>query len=897
MRYRSRAASALAAILLALALAACAVAQPEPTPTPTPTPAPTPTPRPAAYEIAYEGIQLGEAADGLVEAEIRLSVTNTGGSDGVDIPVSLTIGDAPPVDFAPIPALAAGDAVSLKLDHSLAPGDHAAVFRVADREHSEALSVLAADLTLAIDGYALVADGVVDVEARVVNGGNMDAEAVVVRAVWSPQPGAEGTPGVDQRAALIDLAPAGGEEAVNLSLPIPSGAYDLALTVTTPSREADVDDNAAQHALLVEYSPLTVTVEAVEVIGYTTEGDGVVELQLTVVNEGVAATGPLAIGAACAPDAPEDCGAVEVVDSLRPGDEASHNLSFTVPQGEQALTVYAGASEQGYRWGDANALPHLVAVPEKSAIDLSLATDAEVTGYWADGTVGVNFEVTVRNDGYQPIADALTLSIACLDGDASAPGCGGPQAVTLPDGFGPTTATVALTAPMGATVSAALPEAELEAEAVTVAERILGVDREVWACYSDRPEWEATYANDWLAGCGGWTEDVVVKWSPGLPVRVWADPTGEQRYVDILRESLDELAPVLGLEVEWVADESDANLKAYVGVPSGRNASAGFSDYCKDAAGCGGPRRVTRGSISSSRLSVWLDPDDDRREIKHITIHEILHAVTGVHHSPSPLSKVCAGCALSLDRFSSHDDGIYAIQGHPLVKPGMTMEEVGELIVFSDELLDPPAEAALEDLAFAEDAYVALIEAESASFRVQGNWGSSHGCNRNRYNGRLSVGDMSRGFAGLRHFEGAQAVFASAYVEDEGWSLQRWQSNRWVETMWNDLDNATHVRIGFTEPLDMLISVLRYADPDGISVTSDGTSIRLTTELENARALPISWASGATINVEMTLNAETMLLTDYSMGWWFATKSGSSCTTYSVTASDAEYGGEIPDPR
>ena len=295
-------------------------------------------------------------------------------------------------------------------------------------------------------------------------------------------------------------------------------------------------------------------------------------------------------------------------------------------------------------------------------------------------------------------------------------------------------------------------------------------------------------------------------------------------------------------------------------------------------------------------MSVWLDSDHDRMEIKHITIHEILHAVTGVYHAPSPLSMMFKGGALRLDRLTDFDLGQFELHAHPLVQPGMTMDEVEAHIVFSDELLDPPSgDRVLDGLDLAELAFASLAEAGSASFNVQGGWRPS-GCDR--FSGTLSIGDLSEGDARLIHFDGnSGSAFMMGHAGKLlGWRYWRERGGEWVSTTRSAFWDATPWRSGFTNPAGMLVSVIRYADAADITVTEDGAgSLRLDVTLDNALVLPLNWAQGATIEVSVTLDAETYEMSGYSMDWRF--HGASECNQFDVTATRGEYGVDVPDPR
>ncbi len=885
---------------------------PAPTATSTPTPEPTPTPSPTpgpAYSLIYDIARTVGAGDGLVQTEFILSLTNTGNLNGADIPVSLAVDGGPFQPADPIPLLPAGATMSLIIPHTLPPGDHIVEFRVGYATLQTSVQTPAADVSVALLGHSIAGGGVINVEARVANEGDADAYGVLVSASWTPQPGAEGASGAKPQAALIEIIPPGQSRDVALTLGIPTGAYDLALAVSTQSIEADAADNAANAPIELEYAPLALAVSGARMTGYDADGRGLAELTLRIANEGAGPTGPLTVGAVCPTGSPQPCGATAALASIPPGGQADAALSFALPQGAHALTVFAGANENTYRWGDRNIASHTISVPHKPAVALSLETSAEATGYWSDGTASVAVEMTVRNDGYEPVGDGLALTIWCLPEGIRGLGgspiasrarddCGGTARVTPGGGFGPTTVTSTVRVPANVSVWASLPDGAQPAFGVDVPERIVGVDRDVWECFSDRPNRELSYGNGFLAGCAGWNKPTIVKWDPDEVVRVWVDPTGHQRYRDILRESLDELAPLLNLHVAWVARESQANLKAYVGVSSSRNADIGFSYYCADAAGCGGPDTVRRGVIQSAALSVWLSDDSDWYEVKHTTIHEVLHALTGVHHSPNILSMAHTGSSFHLDRLSSFDLPLFALHAHPLVGPDMTMDEVRNLIVFANELLDPPAEATLDGLSLVERAYAALIDAGSARYSVAGGWGPSRGCSNSTFSGTMSIGDMGTGYPRLYHFEAGADNFLVGYASSTGWRYWLERRGAWIPTTSSNFHDDTAWRSGATNPVDTLISMLRYADPSSIRVTqSSQRKAMLVATLHNHRTLPLSWASGATIDVTITLDAETYAITGYSMDWQFHGVASGSCSTYEVTATQGVYGVDVPDPR
>ena len=136
---------------------------------------------------------------------------------------------------------------------------------------------------------------------------------------------------------------------------------------------------------------------------------------------------------------------------------------------------------------------------------------------------------------------------------------------------------------------------------VHVPERILGVDRYVWECFSDRP---GVHARDEgkLEGCGGWFQETIEKWDLDRPVRVWA--TGRSDYIAVLNTVIEEMSPLLNLEFELVESKETADVYAYVGVPASTSFDLGWGERCEEAAGCAS-WRVDNGVVRRGTFSAW----------------------------------------------------------------------------------------------------------------------------------------------------------------------------------------------------------------------------------------------------------------------------------------------------
>ena len=352
---------------------------------------------------------------------------------------------------------------------------------------------------------------------------------------------------------------------------------------------------------------------------------------------------------------------------------------------------------------------------------LVLEADAVIDGYWSDGTADVTVSATLRNDGDLQVDAPQTIAATCTP---AAEGCDPELMLDLPDGYRPATAKFTIRAPMGVTtVMFRYGDGKSLTLDVEVTERIVGVARDLWECYSDR-----VVNGKFLGGCGGWQSPTVQEWLNDVPVKVWA--TGDATHIAVLETVLTELAPVLDLEFVWVSSEEEADLKAFVRVPRSRASEIGFDrdpewvDYWGFASA-----NVNGGEVTSGYVVIWdigsaafRSPIDS---IRSVTIHEALHALVPISHSTRPAS-IMGGSGLNVP--SPRDLDLIRLNSHRLVRPGMTMEQVRQVIVLDDELLDS-SQATIEPrepLDLVWRAYVALAEADSAGFRLSGGWIERH---------------------------------------------------------------------------------------------------------------------------------------------------------------------------
>ena len=535
-----------------------------------------------------------------------------------------------------------------------------------------------------------------------------------------------------------------------------------------------------------------------------------------------------------------------------------------------------------------------------------LALDAEsiVVGYWSDGTADVEIISTLRNEGTLPLDDAQKVTATCVpDGDDQRV-CRQEMTLSLPDGYGPSSTSFTVRLPMGVTtVKFDYGGDESLTLNVEVPERILGVDRDLWECYSDRPQERTEIEGEFFYGCGGWGTPTVEKWLNDVPVKVWA--TGDPDYIASLETILMELAPILGLEFVWVDSEEEADFKAYVGVPRSEGLDLGFAKWV-DYGGIGSAG-VHGGEATSGYIVVWYIDDtryDLSRLIKSIVVHEALHALVPIGHSLRPAS-IMGGSGLNT--LSPRDAQLVALNSHNLVRPGMTMSEVRELIVISDDLLDyDPGVVWNDPMDLVWRAYVALEEAGSASFRLSGGW-TDKACNLifgvRRGPIELSIGDFKlfRDNPALSYLNIHTSQFYIIYSRtDQEWT--HWKlspQGTWQRVDYETVADASSWWVWNGKLHAAIRSVLKDGSPEDMRVdeTADGNLV-LSVTLDHTYVNMWDWTKGDSLDLTLVLDPETFAIEAYT--WELHKNPGAnpgSCLTYKEVATDGRLGVDIKVPE
>ena len=455
---------------------------------------------------------------------------------------------------------------------------------------------------------------------------------------------------------------------------------------------------------------------------------------------------------------------------------------------------------------------------------------------------------------------------------------------------------------------------------VDIPERILGVDRDLWECYANRPPGGVEMDGEIFAGCGGWFAATAERWLNDIPIKVWA--TGEPDYIAVLETVLMELAPILNLEFEWAGSEEEADFKAFVGVPRSEASALGF-DY--DPAlvhywGFAGAA-VNGGEATSGYVVIWYTEEAAFRSwidaIRAVTIHEALHALGPIGHriplghSSRPLSFMEVS---KMGVLSQREKQLLEINSHPLVRPGLTMDAVRRLVVLTEELLDYPL---IESAAAPDDpldliwrAYVELEKAGSASFRLSGGW-TDRACNHTFGVRRgpigMAIGDFSligdwpELDPALVRLDFHTNQFHIVYSREDGEWLH-WQLSTeagWEKVDRNVVSDSNSYWLWNGKLLTTLRSVLwdGSAEDIGVDETSGG-NLRFRVELDESYLYMWDWTPGESVDFTLVVNPETFAVVGYT---WELRKDPDAnpgqCLTYKEVATDGRLGVDIVVPE
>ena len=863
-----------------------------PTATPIP-PTPTATAIPAVYSIDSLGWENMGAEGDKIAVRFTLRVVNEGeaGREAAT-PVNASINGADEIAVANVPPLDGGEGTTLVFDVRLDPGQQQVKLSVDDSDSLVALDLLVSDVSISPVSYQVLADEVMAIKVMLTNSGTLQSRTIQLIALN------------DVVATIQPLEP-GAIAEVTFNIELPKGEHTIAVTASADEREANLSNNTAEFDVAVDYVTLNVRASSARVTGFIRGGTAEVEIGYVVSNVGVANSGGFLVAVAC-PEVPDQtCVGETVVENLAPGGEITGTIEAVVPQGVSSITLFAGELEYGYAWGDQNAIPITVEVPLQPDIVPVFGAEAVLNGYYSDGDGSVAVSVSLRNDGAEPIPGDYPIAVTCVEDGEVISGCGDVVTLDLRDGYGPVEGTLDIRAPSG--------ELELRLEGpvveginrmlatsvdISVPARIVGVDRELWRCFTRTQQIDEFPRGN----CSGRDGEVIKKWSQDRPATVWIN--GLSAYSELFQDMLQDLAPELNFSYQLVAEERRADIAAYVGISEDDARALGFSS-CEGFWGCTNYETNDDNEVVSAEIVIFQVEDANLRQlrivndtIEYAMLHGLLQILVPMSYRNVPDSVLSIDKGLRFNEMSGSDRELVRILTSPLVQSGYRTADVEALVVFDDEVLDPPEPESLTNLEIIEQARLKLHDSESVLYNMNGGW--SGGTCVDRFGpSQVTVSEFSshRGLY-YRLTDASERLYAFWRSEDgraEYWdgSTRSWR--RFSATDEQDLALETAWSPQYSDPMVLLTSVLYFANDTLVELDRTDEDIEFRVERIRGYATP-DWTEeqvllSATFKIDLT-NYE---ITTFSMDWFFDVR-GLACDEYSVEANLIEYGTSLIIP-
>ena len=831
----------------------------------------------------------------VVMYEALVTVENVGVEDFAGAQrVDLMIDGGDRVLVYVVSGLAAGGEKRFKFRFELAPGGRTVRLLIGDVAHETSVNVEAADLVVRVNAHHVVGGGFVEFDVGVENAGGRRAQMVELRGTW--QRVEDGEVGEVDFGLFAEEIGVGGSAVKLVSFEVDPGTYSFVLTVATISTEVMLENNAVGLERAVEFVEFDVVVESYDVVRWHAEGRGLVSVMMGITNVGVNDSAQFLVGIECEEGL---CSNSDFGTPIAVGDTASVVLEVWVPVGSARAMVYAGANEDGFWWGDGNVVGTVFEVAEAPPLEWSLSavSDAEEFRYWSDGSANAVFETTMVNVGSDLVVGELQILVSCSQSGEVVVDCGGDLSVSLDPSIEPNVTQHVVRVPKGETMLhfSHGEDIELTAEAM-VPERILGVDREIWDCFSDRSNVRRGTSRDLGVGCGGWRNEFVTKWEIGKPILVWTE--GDPEYVAIFDEVLEYVAPLLNVEFERVANKSRAELRAYLGLSRSERISG---LRCNLAAGCTSFDVGADGTILSGDLVVWpplstYTESGRNHMIYSIALHELIHALTGMLHRHADRTSLMGYDSLDYTTLGRTDAALLRITSHTLVKPGMRFNEVGELIVFADEMLDRVEEAEITTAEVLRRAHATMMDAGSASYQISGGWPE---CDILFDDAQYSLGGFRPRASRWVHFNDDKIDMFLVRSQSRLQLIEYWAL---IEGQWRPILGTASLRVlgfrdSFSSPLTMLSSIVLYGDDAELMVISedDGVvSIKVSLEGADVRT---GWSHNTQLGVQLQVDTRDYTIPSYQLEWSFESEDSNVCDSYRLEASEGEYGlgFEFPD--
>ena len=415
--------------------------------------------------------------------------------------------------------------------------------------------------------------------------------------------------------------------------------------------------------------------------------------------------------------------------------------------------------------------------------------------------------------------------------------------------------------------------------AVEVEPKIVGLTRDMWECFAD------SELVNWTT-CGGFTGNRIRKWEL-KQVKVYRE--GDPEYVRIFDDSLLNMGEVLGIEYVIVDDFESAHIEAYVGHVEHPRVIAQTSRGCAEAPGCARGWSTTNSDLFDGgfmsvreRKPEWRDEAISLEdEIRYTIIHELSHIIIPTGHDSRPFSPFRL---IKPYYIRESDFAMYRMIYSPLVRAGMTYDEVKEVVVFAEDTFDYDPERDADIDVLVQKTRDRLQAAGALNVKMSG----SRRCGRER---EMEERDLtvwywdfkeSRSTHFLVEHGGRSAIGFDFqhevwYSPGSNWRLMG-DDRRFFD--WIDFDPY------HADPNVFLWRGLRLADDYTLSLRADGLYV--------LRAFQIDEPSWPQISLEIYLDRETGEMSEFKAEWDFGP--GHRGCPYYIDAEVLSYGKppEIP---
>ena len=543
-------------------------------------------------------------------------------------------------------------------------------------------------------------------------------------------------------------------------------------------------------------------------------------------------------------------------------------------------------------------------MPLQPDVQPVFAAEADLNGYFSSGETSVSVTASLRNDGAEPIPGDYQIAVTCLKEGEIVATCGDVLTLELTDGYGPVQGSIEVRVPAGE-IELQLETGEIvevgeslsESIDLSIPERIVGVDRELWNCFGSTQSSEEFPRGS----CSGRDGDIVSKWAQDEPITIWIN--GLSAYAEQFQDTLQEIAPQLNITYQLVPEERRAAIAAYVGITDEDADLLGF-ESCDGFWGCTDYDTNEDGEIETAEIVIFQVNDAGLRQlglindtIQSAMIKSLLQSLVPIGHRNVPDSMLSIDTGLHFTEMSTSDSEIVRILSSPLVETGDTTADIEQLIVFNDEILDPSEPEPPTVIEIIDAARLKLHEEGSALYTMRGHW--SGGTCIDRFGpSPVTVSEFSshRGLY-YRLTDASERLYV--FMRSEDGRTEYWDggTRTWVRFSVSDeqeLNDETAWSPQYSDPMTLLTSILWFGQD--MLTEEERTDDEIEYRVDRIRGyVTPEWTNEATVSATLKIDSLTHEVTNFSMNWLFDVR-GLACDEYTVEANLIEYEASLNVP-